>query len=166
LGFVVVAFVAARDGARRGPRAVMKRLSKPGARYTVHVGSARSTGGTWNPTKPISINGSIHEFGTGTYWLGDDGLVHLDWTPNGRPTVHLSGPAPQLRPQRSMRVATLAVWLVVLAAGAIAFLLASGPTESRLSVALLVCALAFVLLWLVALSSSVGCTFRKVGRRG
>lgn len=166
VGYIVVASIGVNRGLSRTPRGVMKRLAEPGARYTVHVGSSASMGGIWNPAKPVSINGFIHGYGTGTYWLDDAGIVHLDWTPRGRPTVHLSGPAPRLRPRSTSRSATLAVLLLVLASGTVTFFVATGSANTRLSEAMLVSALVLVLLWFVALSGSVGRALRRLRRSG
>lgn len=142
----------------------MKRLARPGARYTVRVGFAESTGGTWNPAKAMTINNFIHEYGTGTYWLDADGIVHLDWTPEGRPTVHLSGPSPQLRRRTSIS-AMVGVLSVVAGGAAVTFFVASGSAETRLSIAMLVGGIVLLLLWVVMLSGMVGGAVRRKLRR-
>jgi hypothetical protein len=86
-----VAFVVRRVSGVLAP-GIMRRLQhSPGVRYSVHL---RSYDRPWNPA---STNGRLSgAFGPGqaTYWLDDDGLVHLDWKPTSGMAQHATGPIP------------------------------------------------------------------------
>lgn len=65
----IVYAAAGWDGSRRMPRGVLKRISRPGRRHHVSVGFVRSLAGTWDPSRPMSFENWIHDYGTGVYWL-------------------------------------------------------------------------------------------------
>ena len=166
LATAAIAVIARWSAQSRLPRGVLKRLAVPGARHHVRVDASNSMAGTWNPAKPLALNSFIREYGTGTYWLDDEGIVHLDWTPTNGRTVHLSGPAPTLRTRsKAVRAASAGYAVVLLAAFVTGYVVSSGDGTARLGVALLAAFAAAVVGWLVSISGLVGRSVRLLARR-
>src|SRR3954453_11381786 len=95
-GITVVALAGAFVFAERAvnattPQGIVPRLKRTGRPQDVRL---RGSGQTWNPAKPWGPRNWLYGPGRGTYWLDDDGQVHLDWARDGRDTEHLVGPVP------------------------------------------------------------------------
>ncbi|HVU60417.1 MAG TPA: hypothetical protein VHG72_18175 [Polyangia bacterium] len=124
----------------RTPAGVVRRISKPGARYSIQLtGLMAGATGTWNPSKPWGAKNWLYGPGSGTYWLeGDE--VHLDWTPEHGEAHHFVGPipeaadlkSPEKRKIRRIGRTVLGIYLVFAAAGFVTgYELSSGTSTHR-----------------------------------
>jgi hypothetical protein len=144
------------------PRDIVRRISKPGTRHVVRLrGLMAGATGTWNPAKPWGTRNWLYGPGEATYWMGDDGLVHLDWRPQRGEAQQLVGPVPPAADpnapgrQRMRRVRRLLLTVyAAFAVGGFAWGYASsaGPASHRSAVAAFCAFVAYVLAYFAMLS--------------
>ena len=156
-----IVFAKRRTDARI-PRGIVRRVSKPGARHVVRLrGLMAGVAGTWNPAKPFGPRNWLYGPGEGTYWMGDDGLVHLDWRPRRGPVQHLVGPVPEAadpnapghRRIRRIRRAVLTVYAVFAVGGfAWGYGASSGAASHRVAIAVFGAFMAYVVAYFVMLT--------------
>ena len=141
LGGAVV--VAARRVGGHTAAGVMRRLTPTGAHYSVHL---RTYDQLWNPASRPCKHPVIQGPGQASYWLDEQGLVHLNWEPTKRAAQHFTGPVPEVaipgtaayaRRRQLLRtiVIVLCAYPAAAAAGfAAGYLLTTGPDHHRAAV--------------------------------
>jgi hypothetical protein len=78
-----------RIGRLRSPRAVTRRLTRPGASVRFRVGP---TGGFWNPAAGTGPHSFLYGAGHASYTKGADGLIHLTVTRSDGSVEEYPGP--------------------------------------------------------------------------
>jgi hypothetical protein len=145
------------------PAGVMSALRAHDGERHVRVVWLEAMGGTWNPAKPLGFNNPLFAVGSGTYHLGSDGQVTLDWHPvKGEPAEYRGAvpdrfkDTPERRRVHKFLHLLLAVYAVAVASGfAIGYLLSTGTVTARLGVGMLGVFGGLVALWLVTLVFNV-----------
>ena len=66
---------------------------------------------SWNPSKPLGAKNYIRQPGVATYWLGDDGQVHLDWQSRYGHQQYVGTPLPPEVPHESSN--RIMLWTVL-----------------------------------------------------
>jgi hypothetical protein len=85
--------VAARRVGGHTAAGIMRRLTPAGAHFSVHL---RTSDQLWNPAKRPGEHPVIMGPGQASYWLDEQGLVHLNWEPTNRAAQHFTGPVPDV----------------------------------------------------------------------
>jgi hypothetical protein len=142
LVWLAVTCLGARIHSARG---VLKRLDRPGGRWSFDTGRFTET---WNPAGD-EAGGRVADKGRATYWVDDSGLIHLLFEPLDGPPRSLSGPRPVLAPRghaRAVIALSIAVALAALATGGTMGYLAGG-VDDRLNPTMFGALVGLVVAW-------------------
>jgi hypothetical protein len=147
----------------RIPRGIVRRISKPGTRHVVRLrGLMAGVAGTWNPAKPWGPRNWLYGPGEGTYWMGEDASVHLDWRPRRGEAQHLVGPVPESagpnalghRRIRRIRRVVLTLYAVCAIGGfAWGYAASSGAASHRVAIVTFGAFMAYVVAYFVMLTA-------------
>jgi len=138
LYLVALFWYSFRRATRTLPRVIIRQLSEPGSHFDVAV---RTTGGTWNPGKPLGPGNRIPGRGQASYRLDEVGIVHLVFRSKTGHEEQFSGAIPAdlrtdsevaLRSRRVRRWVYVLYPAFLLAGYAVAASVAEGPTFKRL----------------------------------
>jgi hypothetical protein len=136
----------------------MRRLTPAGARCSVRL---RTSDQLWNPASRPGERPVIMGPGQASYWLDEQGLVHLNWEPTKSAAQHFTGPVPDVaipgtaayaRRRQLLRtiVIVLCGYPAAAAAGFVAgYLLTTGPDHHRAAVGGSGAIGAFLAAWLI-----------------